>query len=43
MQLLNLHEKRVLDDMVCVNLRMFEEGERVWEGVKRRIADGRSV
>jgi hypothetical protein len=31
------------EDMVCVNVRMFEEGEKVWEGVKRRIADGRSL
>jgi hypothetical protein len=29
--------------MVCVNVRMFEEGEAVWESVNIRIADGRSL
>jgi hypothetical protein len=29
--------------IMCVNVRMFEGGEEVWEGAQRRVADGRSL
>jgi hypothetical protein len=36
-------EAGFFDDMVCVNVRIFEEGEEVWKGVARRMADGAAL
>jgi hypothetical protein len=28
---------------LSVNVRMFEDGDEVWEGVQRRFADGKAL
>jgi hypothetical protein len=28
---------------LCMNVRIFEDGEKVWEGVERRFANGKAL